>query len=485
MAVVTRAAVSLRVDELAQVVAELAPTLPGATVQKAHSPFAKLCYLELRLPGRTVTLCLCAEAEVARLSIASSRLPSPVEPTTFQRWLRQELTGAKLVCLEQPGALVIALRFEVGEKRRSLFGELNRSHGLLILAAEEDRVLAISGEIHGKARELRPGLPYAPPDPAPDSAERGAVALPVRLVAAPGASFPLAEAAERLFFARDQARRVEGIRKRLLGPLKAQLARTSRTLEKVRAEADRAPAAEEHRRSGELLSQNLHRVQRGQREITLTEYTAEGPVERALALDPTLAPKDQVERQFHQYRRLLRGVEHARTRLVQLGLEQARLTEAIQKIQSTDDAQLLSSDWGAPAAAREPTARPYKEFQGSHGERIWVGKSSSTNDVLTFKIARPQDLWLHARGVPGSHVVVPLEKGAELPQELLLDAAHLALHYSSAKGEPRGEVSYTLVKFVRKAKGGSPGQVTYSREKSFLVRLEPARLQRLLGSSPS
>ena len=111
-----------------------------------------------------------------------------------------------------------------------------------------------------------------------------------------------------------------------------------------------------------------------------------------------------------------------------------------------------------------------------------MGRGAESNDQLSFKLARPFHLWLHARGQPGSHVVVPLERDGEVSQEVLLDAAHLALHHSGAKGEPRGEVSYVPVKFVRKMKGGAPGQVLYSRERTFVVRLEPERLKRLLDS---
>jgi predicted ribosome quality control (RQC) complex YloA/Tae2 family protein len=82
--------------------------------------------------------------------------------------------------------------------------------------------------------------------------------------------------------------------------------------------------------------------------------------------------------------------------------------------------------------------------------------------------------------VPGAHVVIPTEKQAQVSQELLLDAATLAAHHSDAKGEPRVEVSYVPVKFVHKTKGAAPGAVTYTREKTLLLRLEPERLQRLL-----
>jgi predicted ribosome quality control (RQC) complex YloA/Tae2 family protein len=110
-----------------------------------------------------------------------------------------------------------------------------------------------------------------------------------------------------------------------------------------------------------------------------------------------------------------------------------------------------------------------------------VGRGSHHNDALTFQVARPHHLWLHARGVPGAHVVIPLDKNAELSQEVLLDAAHLALHHSDARGEPRSEVSYTQVKFVKKGRDSAPGAVNYVREKTLMLRVEPERLQRLLG----
>jgi predicted ribosome quality control (RQC) complex YloA/Tae2 family protein len=124
----------------------------------------------------------------------------------------------------------------------------------------------------------------------------------------------------------------------------------------------------------------------------------------------------------------------------------------------------------------------FRTYAGHGGARILVGKGAAQNDVLSFKVARAQDLWLHARGVSGAHVVVPLERDAEIPQELLLDAAHLALHHSDLKGEPRGEVSYTSARFLKKPKGAARGAVTYTREKTFWLRLEADRLARLLKS---
>jgi predicted ribosome quality control (RQC) complex YloA/Tae2 family protein len=134
------------------------------------------------------------------------------------------------------------------------------------------------------------------------------------------------------------------------------------------------------------------------------------------------------------------------------------------------------------AAASQSQRKPYREFRGSKDRAILVGKGASDNDVLTREHARPQDLWLHARDVSGAHVVVPLERNEVCPEELLLDAAHLAAHFSSARGETQLEVSYTGKRYVRKPRGAAVGQVQLEREKVLSLRLEPARLARLLTS---
>ncbi|MDY7232620.1 NFACT RNA binding domain-containing protein [Hyalangium rubrum] len=475
---------SLRPTELEQVVVEVGERLKGAVVQKAWCPLPRLAYVEMRIPGRSFFLCLCAEGELSRLSVAADRFPTPGEPAPFQRWLRQELTGFKLRGARwREAERVVELDFHQEEEgTRRLVLELS-SPGGLVLLSESGRVLMLSGEGLGQRRGLYPGAQWTPPEPlAPEALEKARQSSS-RLAPVPGDFAPYAEAAERLLGERDRKSRAETIRRRLAQPYRARLKRSGRTLEKVRAEAARGPEAEEHRRLGELLTQNMHRLRRGATEVTLTAYTEAGVEDVKVTLDPKRSPKEEVDWRFHQYKRLTRGVEQARRREAELAREVAHAQSALEQLERMDEAALLAQAevLHIPAGEEGPQeGRPYKEYVGHGGQRIWVGRGSEDNDALTFKVARPYHLWLHARGQPGSHVVVPLGKGMEVAQEVLLDAAHLALHHSGAKGEPRGEVSYVPVKFVRKVKGASPGQVLYSREKTFMVRLEPERLERLL-----
>lgn len=113
------------------------------------------------------------------------------------------------------------------------------------------------------------------------------------------------------------------------------------------------------------------------------------------------------------------------------------------------------------------------------GLPIYVGRNARENEALTFGEARPDDLWLHAHGTPGSHVVVRLEKGTDPPAETVRDAATLALLYSDLKKSAKGEIIYTRKKYVRQVKAKSPGTVTVTQEKTIFVTLDRSRLDRL------
>ncbi len=132
----------------------------------------------------------------------------------------------------------------------------------------------------------------------------------------------------------------------------------------------------------------------------------------------------------------------------------------------------------------DPNSSPklFRRFTSEAGDAILVGRNSRENEELTFGLARSHDLWLHASGVPGSHVVLRLEKGAELRQESLLDAATLALQYSDLRKGGQGEVLYAYRKHVRKPRGTKPGLVTVTQDKHLLIKLDLKRLQRLKES---
>ena len=118
-----------------------------------------------------------------------------------------------------------------------------------------------------------------------------------------------------------------------------------------------------------------------------------------------------------------------------------------------------------------------RNFTSSEGFEILVGKGAKDNDHLTFRVAKSNDLWLHAADYPGSHVVVKSRNREEIPPKTLVEAAQLAAFYSQAREESKVAVNYTLRKFVHKPKGAVAGLVNLASFKTFLV--EPKIVEQL------
>ena len=261
-------------------------------------------------------------------------------------------------------------------------------------------------------------------------------------------------------------------------------------------------------KTGRLLVAQGARIPRGAKRATLEDWEEGGTIE--IELDPAIPAKQQAEALFAKARRIQRGeaamrarlgdteraiqsVSPLRERLAAMAANDERGVAAIEALEALardaraagvrDAAGAIARGGGGPAKSASGTKRvPFIAYTSAGGHEIRVGRGAKDNDALTTKHARPHDLWLHAKGVPGAHVVVPLAKGESCPPDVLVDAATLAVHHSDARGETVTEVSYVERRFVRKPRGAPPGKVALEREKVIVVRVEKARLERLLAS---
>jgi len=273
--------------------------------------------------------------------------------------------------------------------------------------------------------------------------------------------------------------------------------RFERRAEAVRTDLGRAFEADALAAKARWFVAEAARAPRGARDLTVTDWSTGEALVMTLPLDPALAAREQVEAIFARARRIQRGAGIATARLADTEKRIAELEDAIRAVQaagSLADLDALTRRTGLAAppergkgVSRRKAAprRPYRVFLASTGSPIWVGKGAADNDALTLHIAKPHDLWLHAKGMQGAHVVLPLAKGKDAPGDALVDAAHLAAHFSGARAEATVEVLYALRGHVRKPKGSAPGLVRVEREKVILVRIEPQRLKRLLASEES
>lgn len=487
---------SLSASQIAALVAELQP-LVGSRLGGVRLHAERTLTLELLAPSGPVLLLLSAEPDVTRLHVAAQRPPSPESALPLQPLLRRDLAGARLAALTVRGDdRVVALRWErppgpEGPRPPlSLLAELTGRHGNLFLLDEAGVIRAAFARSPSTTRRLTVGSAWEPPTARSREDLRGPELAP-----AAGAEFPLSAAVEAHYLALEAERRLLDARKRLRDPLRAAVARGRRALEKLAEEAARVPAAEEDRRLADLVKQNLHQLRRGQARAVLTEWTAEGPRQVTVALDPALGPQQNMERIYRRYRRIADSAAQVAARAAAVRERLAALEPLLAALDRAGPDALPAIErearrWAAaprPAApprrrAREEERLPYRTFRSLTGATILVGRGAADNDALTVRVARGNDLWLHARGQSGSHVVVRLAKGAGPDQDTLLDAAHLAAWFSDARGEPSVDVAWTRARFVKKPRGAAPGAVTYSQDRTLLLRVEPTRLERLLAA---
>jgi hypothetical protein len=299
---------------------------------------------------------------------------------------------------------------------------------------------------------------------------------------------------------------------RVLSAVKTERRKVQRLLEKLDGEQRDAADRDRWRVMGELMKYNLSRVPRGARSVTLSD--GEGrPVE--IALDPLLSPQENMNRLFDRYKKLKRRwevigekVSYEERRLAalddlagQLGgggllsvTEEAsgflqRLDSDIFNPAFREKVRRLLSIQGAErryggTGVRDERGGAYLRFTARSGKTVLVGRTARENEELTLRHARGNDLWFHVAVGSGSHVILRYDRKGDFLDSDVVDAAMLALHFSSFRGERSGDVVYTHRKFVRKPKGSSPGKVLYHHNKTKHIVFDDDIMKRLLDSRP-
>lgn len=496
---------AISLSECEQVVEELHTALSGGWIQKIHQPQPLALTLDVYRGGSTHRLLMSVEPRFARLHLTSRKYENPASPPSFCLFLRAHLQGGRIHSVAQAaGDRIVYITIAAHGKQYTLVIALIGQQSNVFLLDERSVIL----------RSLRPsrqhsGVVYLPPknnreihpteswgsEPLLETGSHSAT-QPFS-TASPSASplgsahrFPLSAYLERVYDEKEQ----EAVRNHHRNQRLVQLRKTLKRIRKRMAalEQDLAAVARyrEYGRYGELLKGSLHSISPGDKTVTVIDYYDPQLPELTLSLDPAKDPSGNLDEYFRKYQKYVSAERHLRPRLEATKQEASRLEREIFALERGEPSEAIPGiletlgHRPSPHARldQEPgssKARGYREFRSQDGLPILVGKTASDNDALTFKIAAPDDLWLHARGVPGSHVVIRLPKSHAVPSTTLHDAATLALWYSDLRKSGRGEVLYTKRKFVKKAKGHKPGVVHVSREQTLWITLDAARLERL------
>lgn len=257
-----------------------------------------------------------------------------------------------------------------------------------------------------------------------------------------------------------------------------------RKLQSLCRHLDQAGEAERARRYGDLLLAHLGAVPRGARSVRLPDWDG-GEVE--IPLDPALPPAENAARWYAEARRHARAEARLPALLREAEAEVERWRAIVERGSAGEmpdeaamrELQPAARAGGAPAAV-EGGRLPYRVFRTAGGLEVRVGRGGADNDRLTFGHSQPNDVWLHARSVPGSHVILRWADAEQAPPARdLAEAAGLAAWFSKARTSGLVAVDWTRRKLVRKPRGAPPGRVVPQRVKTIFVEPDPELEQRL------
>lgn len=479
---------ALTATEIAKVTGELAPALAGGWIQKIYQPTDRTLVLEIRALGQTHRLLISCHPETARLHFTTAAFQNPPTPPPFCQFLRAHLQGARIDHIEQiQGDRIVQLVLTTKEGPCTLVAELTgKTSNLLVL----DDTGRIRRDLNGVVKD-RVGQLYVPP--AHQQRERAAADHARFSQNIPESPFPLSAAIEAHYHQAEAASVVETVRNARAGILRKSIKKLRRRIEAWHEDLAKAEKYKAYARYGELIKANLGTIRKGQTDVAVVDYFDEELPNLTIPLDQTKTPQGNMDDYFRKHRKHLAAERELHPRIEEGQKELEILCQELTAIeqgtwQPPEKPHLIMrerilSRTGGGRGRQEERQGPFRRFTSSDGLMIYVGKNARENDELTFGLAKSDDLWLHARGTPGSHVVVRLEKGADVPSETLRDAATLALLYSDLKKSGKGDIIYTRRKWVKKAKGQAPGAVIVTQEKSLHVSLEKKRLDALKSRS--
>lgn len=239
---------------------------------------------------------------------------------------------------------------------------------------------------------------------------------------------------------------------------------------------------------GEMLNTWGYMAEEGAKELICTNYYTDEEI--TVPLDPTLTVSQNAQKYFARYNKLKRTADALEVQLRETEDDREQLESILTSIDLAETETDLSeirrelSDFGfaqkkasvKKGAKREAKSQPYS-YTSSDGFEILVGKNNYQNEELSFKIAGNNDWWFHAKGIPGSHVIVKTG-GRKLTDKTYEEAGALAAYYSSARKAPKVEIDYTLKKELRKKNGGKPGFVIYHTNYSLMAVPDITHLKR-------
>lgn len=437
--------------ELTGLLGEILGEAHGWHVKKIYQPDEASLVFSFNESKRR--LFVSAAPGLGRIYLTSVHEKMDEAPLLYAQQLRKHLSGERFFGFaKEKGERLFALL--IGQKQLwvRLFGQSG-----FLLCEGDGTVLGSAGF----ADAPRPGQVFSPPPPAGFDEE------PVDVEGS------LCDAIEARYAEKGEKAKLEKERRDIIAAATAEFKKVKNLIAGLERDREKLHGFAVYKEYGGLCRTYYHELKRGSSAITLTDPATGGEV--TIPLSPELSPKENVEGLYKKYKKYVTGMAKLEKALSTARERQAFLEERIAAARSANTVEEL----GVPAAKKPKKEKPapkdsegatFRKFISADGYDMFVGRNDRQNDELV-KMGKGNDLWFHIRDFPGSHVLVRVKKGGDVPRGTIEEAARLAVKFSSRAKDGKGTVVYTHIKYLKKPKGAAPGKVLVLREKTLSVTL--------------
>ncbi|WP_422003718.1 NFACT RNA binding domain-containing protein [Roseivirga pacifica] len=249
--------------------------------------------------------------------------------------------------------------------------------------------------------------------------------------------------------------------------IKAEIKKGENYCKKTSQKLDQLKTGTAPNQLADIIMANMHAIPTGSTSTTLFNFYNNEQV--TIPLKKDLSPQKNAERYYRKAKNRKIELETLEKNLAEKEEKLLKLYEQAETVAQTDDLRALRKLIKNEAVIPDKEEiKPYKAFEVD-GFKVWVGKNAKSNDQLTLKLSYKEDVWLHAKDCPGSHVLIKHQAGKSIAKHTLERVAEIAAYYSKRKTDSLVPVIYTSAKFVRKRKGSPAGQVVVDKENVLLV----------------
>jgi predicted ribosome quality control (RQC) complex YloA/Tae2 family protein len=483
---------SLNWKEINLILEEL--DLPGSQIQGAAQSAFDVIGLRVHkkgapsVDGATKQLLIALSPGACRFHETFRPFPKTDKPLRFVQFLNSRIVNGWIEEAAQLGDnRVIRLLVKRGENRFRLYIRLWSNAANFIVTDENGAVLDAMRRLPKKG-EISGGH-YAPEADAGDR-HPGTSRREYAIRELPPGDDSFNAKIDAWYAQQGGALSLETLREQARRDCEGSMGRLQAALQRLRAKEAEFAAADRLREYGDIILANIVAIKPGDTWLEADNFYANsgagsgtsGETVR-IELDPHKSPSTQAERYYEQYTKAKKGLADVRAEIESGQRELQKVEKKLEMLLAETNPLVLAKLLKTGGAKTGPAIAQDKKRPGLSFRRgdwlIIVGRDAAENDALLRRHVKGGDLWLHARDFPGSYVFIKQRPGKTFPLEILLDAGNLAIFYSKGRNNGEGDLFYTPVKYLRRAKNGPKGLVIPTQEKNLHIKVDENRLREL------